>query len=91
MMSGSGSLFLAGTADNTGLALTANSGTVTLEKNSSATVHAIGSGGLTIAGATVKLAAAAGGDQILDTAPVTINGGTFDLEGATETIGGSQR
>ena len=84
---GAGGLFLSGPNDNTGLALTANFGTVTLTKSSSASVHAIGSGGLTIAGATVKLANGFGGDQILDTAPVTINSGTFDLAGATETIG----
>ncbi|HEV2968490.1 MAG TPA: autotransporter-associated beta strand repeat-containing protein, partial [Pirellulales bacterium] len=87
IMNGSGGLFFTGTTDNNGLALTANSGTVILTKSSSATVHAIGSGGLSIAGATVKLANGFGGDQILDTAPVTINSGTFDLAGSTETIG----
>jgi fibronectin-binding autotransporter adhesin len=85
--SGTGGLFISGLTDNTGLALAANSGTVTLTKSSSASVHAIGSGGLTIAGATVKLVSGLGGDQILDTAPVTINSGSLDLNSASETIG----
>jgi autotransporter-associated beta strand protein len=47
-------------------------------------VHAIG-GGLTINGGTVQLAGM-NGDQIYDAAGVTVNAGTFDLNGTSETI-----
>ncbi len=77
---------MAGAQDNTGSGLSANAGTVILNKTSGPNVHAIGSGGLTVAGGRVSLSGT-GGDQILDSAPVTINSGTFDLNGNSETIG----
>jgi autotransporter-associated beta strand protein len=82
---GGNTLTLSGADDNLGLALNANAGTVVLAKSSSASVHAIGTGGLTINGGTVQLAGA-GGDQISDAAPVTINSGTLDFNGQSETF-----
>jgi fibronectin-binding autotransporter adhesin len=80
---------LGGSADNVGLGATVNAGTLVLAKASSGSpaVHAVGGGGLTVnAGGTAQLAGT-GGDQIYDNATVTLNGGTFDLNGTTETIG----
>jgi fibronectin-binding autotransporter adhesin len=85
---GNDTLTLGGTTDNTGLPVTVNSGTVLLAKSSSASVHAVGSGGLVINGGTVQLSGS-GGDQISDSATVTIaNSGAFTLAGQNETIGG---
>jgi len=86
---GSNALTLSGTADNVGLGMIANSGTVILAKTSSSAPnqHAIGGGGLTIGGAIVQLAGS-GGDQIYDGCTVTINSGTFDLNAQIESIDG---
>ncbi len=85
---GNDTLALGGSGDNTGLAVTVNSGIVILAKSSSASVHAIGSGGLTINGGAVQLSGT-GGDQISDSATVTfINSGLFMLNGHNETIAG---
>ena len=85
---GSDTLTLGGSADNTGLAVTVNTGTVVLAKSSSASVHAVGSGGLLINGGAVQLSGS-GGDQISDSATVTIqNSGAFTLAGLNEAIGG---
>jgi fibronectin-binding autotransporter adhesin len=86
---GNGTLTLGGSGDNTGLAVFVNGGgTVLLAKTSSASVHAVGSGGLTINGGAVQLSGS-GGDQISDSATVTINNnGVFTLAGQNETIGG---
>jgi len=91
---GTNTLTLGGTVDNNGLAVIANSGTVVLAKNPSSTspaVHAIGGGGLTVAGATVQLGGP-GGDQIYSEAAVTVNSGTLDFNGYSEgfnVLGGS--
>ena len=82
---GSGTQTLSGTADNVGLAVTANAGTLILAKASSAGVHAVGGGGLTVGGGTVQLGGT-GGDQILDGARVTVNSGTLDMAGLSETV-----
>ncbi len=81
---GSNTVTLGGTADNVNLSIVANNGTLILGKTSSGTVHALGSG-LTIGGATVQLGGS-GGDQIFDNSFVTINSGTFDLNGNSEAI-----
>ncbi len=60
---------------------TVNSGTLVLSK--SAGTDAIGTGGLQVSGGTARLTA---GNQINDTATVTVNSGTFDVNGQTETI-----
>lgn len=91
VMSGPGTLDLQGVNDNAYFSLNISNGTVLLDKQSSTTpsVHAIGSG-LTLNGGSVVLApnGGSGGDQIYDGNVVTINSGTFDLNGQTETIGG---
>ena len=83
---GNNTLTLGGSGDNTGLAVTVSSGTVLLGKSSSASVHAIGSV-LLIGAGTVQLSGT-GGDQISDSATVSVNnGGVFTLAGLSETIG----
>jgi len=85
---GAGTLTLNGANDNVGLTLVANAGTVILDKPSVATpglfteIHAIGAG-LTVAGASVKLAGT-GGDQIYQSAIVDIQSGAFDTNGRSE-------
>ncbi|MFA7708288.1 MAG: autotransporter domain-containing protein, partial [Candidatus Pacearchaeota archaeon] len=85
---GAGTLTLSGGSDNTSLATTVDAGTLVLAKavigggdpDINATARVIVNGG------TLQLA----GDQnrqILDTASVTLNGGTFDQNGKNETIG----
>ena len=83
---GNNTLTLGGSGDNTGLAVTVSSGTVLLAKSSSASVHSIG-GPLLISAGTVQLSGT-GGDQISDSATVSVNnGGVFTLAGPSETIG----
>jgi fibronectin-binding autotransporter adhesin len=83
--SGSGTLTLGGSQDNSGAVLQLNAGTVILAKASSASVHSIGGGTHSIAaGATLRLAGS-GGDQIFDSDTLT-NAGTFDLNGRSEFI-----
>jgi len=86
-----GTVTLGGSADNVNLALTVTSGTAVLGKTSSSSVHAVGAG-LTISGGTVQLGGS-GADQLWDGStstsdPITINGGTFDLNGRSEGING---
>jgi autotransporter-associated beta strand protein len=85
---GSGTLTLSGATDNNSLAVTVNSGTVVLAKTSSGSpndVHAIGGPGLVVNGGTAQLGGT-GGDQIYDSATVTVTSGTFDMGGQNETI-----
>jgi autotransporter-associated beta strand protein len=76
---GSASLTLAGSGDNSRLAVTVDTTGLLLGKTASATVHALG-GDLTAAdGAALTIAAGASvvanaGDQIADTATVTVDG-----------------
>ena len=72
--------------DDAFLTVTATSGTLSLNKDSNAGLHAVGGGGLTVNGAVVKLTGS-GGDQIWRRASVAVNSGTFDLSGTSETIG----
>jgi fibronectin-binding autotransporter adhesin len=83
---GTKTLTLSGSTDNSGFFLTVDAGTVVLAKTSSASVHAVGSNGLNINGGAVQLGGT-GGDQINDGAFVDVNGGTFGLNGRSETIG----
>jgi fibronectin-binding autotransporter adhesin len=86
--SGSGTLVLAGTQDNVGLGVIVKAGTLVLGKTSTSGVHAIGGAGFTLAGGTVQLGGT-GGDQIYDNSvDITVNSGTFDFNGNSETIGG---
>ncbi len=81
--SGAGTLVISGATDNTGLGLTVTAGTTVLGKTSSSGVHAIGGGGLTVNGGIAQLGGS-GGDQIYDSANVTVNSGAFDTNGLTE-------
>ena len=83
---GAGGLDLQGTTDNAFLGLNVSNGVVLLDKTSSGSVHAIGNG-LTLNGGNAILSGS-GGDQIANANIVTINSGTFEVNGQTETIGG---
>ncbi|MEA3211957.1 MAG: fibronectin-binding autotransporter adhesin [Chthoniobacter sp.] len=87
-LAGAGTLTLSGADDNANTRFDLGSGKLVLAKSSSTSVHAAGGSGsaLTIAtGATAQLAGT-GGDQVSDSSDVTINGGTFDLNGRGESI-----
>ena len=79
---GTGTFTLTGTTSNslTGLT-TVNAGE--LDLNMTAGVNALG-GNLTVAGGTVKLLA---NEQLAGNATVTVTGGSFNFNGATETFG----
>lgn len=81
---GTGTFTLTGSSNNGGTAATMLDGTLVLAKDSSATVHALDSN-LYIRGGTVRLAGT-GGDQIADSAVLNLRGGTFDLNGRSETV-----
>ena len=83
---GPGTLDLQGTTDNPWFTLNVSNGVVLLDKTSAAGVHAIGCD-FFINGGTLKLAGS-GGDQIFDGRVAYLTGGSFDLNGQTETIGG---
>src|SRR5262245_8414848 len=88
---GAGTLTLAGTTDNTGLSLAVNAGTAVLAKTSSHTpdVHAVGWDppllGMVVGGGTAQLGGS-GGDQIYDSANVTVTSGAFDTNARSETF-----
>jgi fibronectin-binding autotransporter adhesin len=87
VMNGPGTLDLQGSVDNSYLGLNVSNGLVLLDNRaSSGSIHSIGNG-LSLNGGTARLAGS-GSDQIADANLVTINSGTFDLNGQTETIGG---
>ncbi|MBK8038247.1 MAG: autotransporter-associated beta strand repeat-containing protein [Verrucomicrobiaceae bacterium] len=74
---GVGGLTLGGSGDNPRLAATVNAGSLSLSKTSSASVHALGSGlpaGTTTLTVADVAQAFVGGDQIADTASVTVDG-----------------
>jgi fibronectin-binding autotransporter adhesin len=83
---GAATLTLSGTNDNASCGVIVSNGAVLLAKTSTASVHAVGGGGLAIYGGTAQLGGS-GGDQIVDTAFVT-NNAAFDLNGQSEAIGG---
>lgn len=81
----SGAVTLGGSTDNTGAIATVNTNaTLVLGKTSSASVHALNSATVN-PGGTLQLAGS-GGNQINDSASVTLAGGAFDLAGQTETL-----
>ncbi len=84
---GAGTLRLDGAADNTGLQLAAEAGTVVLAKASAAGVHAAAAITDIATGATVMLAGT-GGAQIPDVAGqgVAMSGGTLDLDGQSPSL-----
>ena len=84
---GSGTLVLGGIADNPSLSATVSAGTLSLAKTSSATVHAIGSSSLTVNSGGILQLGGTGGDQIAAGVNVVVStGGTFDLNGLTESF-----
>lgn len=84
---GGGVWISSGNGDNGSTGITVNQGTFNLNKTSSSGTHAVGGPGLTVnSGATARLTGT-GGDQIYDGASVTVSaGGTFDLNGNSETF-----
>ncbi|MEO6740616.1 MAG: PEP-CTERM sorting domain-containing protein [Chthoniobacteraceae bacterium] len=66
---------------DTSLAFTVNAGTLALSKADGTTAVA---GALTVNGGTVLVQRS---NQIADTSPLTVNGGTFNLGSFTETVG----
>jgi len=87
--SGSGTLVLGGSGDDSGLAVIVNDGMLQLAKSKSS-AHAVGGAlGLIVnSGGTAQLAGSAS-DQIYDSAAVVINtGGLFDLNGKNEAFDG---
>jgi autotransporter-associated beta strand protein len=79
-----GTLDLAGIPDNAYLNIHAVNGTVLLDKQSFGTNNAASA--LFVEGGTAKLAGS-GGDQLFDGNTLTVNSGTFDMNGLTETVG----
>ena len=84
---GGGVWTTSGNGDNGSIGIIINQGTVNFNKSSNSGTHAVGGPGLTVrSGATARITGT-GGDQIYDGATVTLAaGGTFDLNGNTETI-----
>ena len=81
-----GTVQLSGSADNVNLGVTVNSGgTLILNKTSTGSVHAFGNSSTVALGGTLKLSGT-GGDQIFNSAGLTVDG-TFDLNALSETIG----
>ena len=84
-------LTLSGGTDNTGLSLNVTAGTVILAKTSSHSpdIHAVGWDppllGMVVSGGTAQLGGT-GGDQIYDSATVTVTSGAFDTNGRNETF-----
>lgn len=84
IQNGSGTTVLTGTADDTGMSATVNAGILQLAKSSSASVHSASN--VTVnAGGTVQLGGT-GGDQITNSATLTLVGGTLDMGGLNETV-----
>lgn len=81
-----GTITLGGSADNGSLAVTTNGGLVILNKASTSAIHAINASS-TVTSGTLRLSGT-GGDQIVNSATMTVNGGVFDLNGLSETING---
>jgi len=82
---GASALTLGGSSANTSVGLLVDAGTVLLDKVGGQSVG----GYLTVNAGTVRIGDnATGGDQLANSADVTINGGVFDLNGSSETIKG---
>lgn len=85
---GAGTFTISGVADNGNGRARVEEGTLVIGKTSSATVHALGTGGgtdyaLVVAGGVAQLGGT-GDDQIYQNASVNISGGTFDMNGRNE-------
>lgn len=85
---GGGTLISSGNSDNGSTGIIVNQGTLNLNKASSGGTHVVGGPGLTINSGALARITGTGGDQIYDGASVTVAaGGTFDLNGNSETFG----
>ncbi|MDB6067592.1 MAG: Carbohydrate binding family 6 [Pedosphaera sp.] len=83
---GAGVWTTSGNGDNGSTGISVNSGTVNLNKSISS-AHAVGGPGLTVNNGGTARITGTGGDQVYDGATVTLAaGGTFDLNGNSETI-----
>ncbi len=88
---GTGTLTLNGKQQNTNSALTLNQGTVILAAQYNNGTSSFQANGATVNAGTLQLSTGTAGkivDNINDGTLVTMTGGTFDLNGQTETIGG---
>jgi autotransporter-associated beta strand protein len=84
---GAGTWTTSGNGDNGSTGIIVNQGTVNLNKSSSSGAHAVGGPGLTVNNGGLAKITGTGGDQIYDGATVTLaSGGTFDLNGNSETF-----
>jgi autotransporter-associated beta strand protein len=84
---GGGVWTTSGNGDNGSTGIIVNQGTVNLNKASSGGIHAVGGPGLTVNDGGLAKITGTGGDQIYDGATVMLAaGGTFDLNGSSETI-----
>lgn len=87
-LTGGGVWTTSGNGDNGSTGITINGSTLNLGKTSSSGAHAVGGPGLTINNGGVARITGTGGDQIYNSATVTLSsGGTFDLYGSSETVG----
>jgi autotransporter-associated beta strand protein len=84
---GSGVWTTSGNADNGSTGIIVNQGTVNLNKTSNSGTHSVGGPGLVVNSGGLARITGTGGDQIYDGATVTLAaGGTFDLNGNSETF-----
>jgi autotransporter-associated beta strand protein len=84
---GGGVWTTSGTSDNGSTGIIVNGGIVNLNKSSNGGTHSVGGPGLTVNNGGLARITGTGGDQIYDGATVTLApGGTFDLNGNSETF-----
>jgi len=83
---GNDKLTIGGSTDNAYLSLNLNGVVVVLNHTSGSSSHALGGTNPSVVNSGTLQLAGSGGNQIADAAPVTMNGGVFDLNGMSETI-----
>jgi fibronectin-binding autotransporter adhesin len=84
---GTGTLTFSAQGDNENVGLTQNGGTVVLNKPTTAFSHALNVSS-TLNDGVLRLGGSSGGDAILNSASLTINGGIFDMNAKSEAING---
>jgi autotransporter-associated beta strand protein len=81
----SGTLYLGGSLDDTGLGLAINAGEVVITKTSSSTVHGLGGAASSVAsGAELQLAGSGGFDLYSGTTLTVASGGMLDVNGQSD-------